>query len=352
MNFDKVARQIKASINLIGIDLEDQNVLTEAGSGPFLVTPVIAAMAGANNVIACTRDSQWGTSDEIKTNLKKLAEKLDVWKKIELTTENPSLKAKDIDIVTNLGFVRPISKQLIESLPSYAAISLMWEPWEFRSSDIDLKESKKNKIPIIATNESHPHLKTFKSVALLAVKLLLEQSCEILGTEILVIGSNPFGGACVTLLEELGANVSSLDPTLHWPLSIDESKLKRLDAIVILEHRIHKEILGKTTPEICNCISDSQIPIIHICGSVDQSYLKSLNISKYPSADVPPGYMTVTTSYLGYKPVIALHTAGLHVGSLVSRHRKKGCSIENSISYAIDSGYGLALSFQPTSIHP
>jgi hypothetical protein len=228
MNLAKIARQIKATIDLIGINLEGQNVLTEAGSGPFIVTPVIAAAAGASNVIACTRDSRWGSSTEIRADLKQLADRFDVWSKINVTMGNPVHYAKDIDVVTNLGFVRPISKLFIESLPSYAAISLMWEPWEFRSSDIDLRATKETKIPIIATNERHPNLMTFKSVALLAVKLLLEQSCEILGTVILVIGSDPFGGNCVELLESLGANVHTIDPTRCFPLSIDESILNQL----------------------------------------------------------------------------------------------------------------------------
>ena len=115
--------------------------------------------------------------------------------------------------------------------------------------------------------------------------------------------------------------------------------------MVILEHRYDQEILGKSTPKICNFLSDSQVPVIHICGLLDKTYLGLHNISKYPGAYVEPGYMTVTTSYLGCKPVIDLHTAGLHVGSLVSKPRKKGCCIKNSLSSAVDSGYGLELPF-------
>ena len=230
-------------------------------------------------------------------------------------------------------------------MPEHAAISLMWEPWEFRDSDIDIKSCIKNKIPIIATNESHINLMTFKSVALLAVKLLLEQSCEILGTNILVIGSNPFGSACNHLLEQLGAKVILLDPTKEaWPSSLEKSLFDSIDAVVVVEHRHDQELLGKSTPKICNYLSNSQIPIIHICGLLDQQFLSYLSIFKHPSVDVKPGYMTVTTSYLGSKPVIDLHTAGLHVGSLVSKLRREGYNIEKALSNAIDSGYGLALS--------
>ena len=87
MNIDKIAGQIKASVNKIGLDLKGQNVLTEAGSGPFIATPVIAAVAGASHVVACTRNSIWGTVDEIKINTLRLADIFKVSDKIEITTE-------------------------------------------------------------------------------------------------------------------------------------------------------------------------------------------------------------------------------------------------------------------------
>ena len=346
MNIDKIARQIKATIDSIGIDLKSQKVLTEAGSGPYIVTPVIAAVAGAKHVIACTRDSHWGTVNDIKAHTMMLADKFHVSDKIEVTTETPWKKAKDIDIVTNLGFVRPINNQIIESLPKHAVISLMWEPWEFRDSDIDIKASIENNIPIIATNENHPHLMTFKSVGLLALKLLLEQSCEILGTSILVIGSAPFGINCSDVLVQLGAKVILFDPTSNLPLSIDDTTLNQIDAVVIVEHRSYQEILGKSTPNICEYLSTSQIPVVHICGVIDYSFFKYLNILKYPVSEVAAGYMTVTTSYLGFKPVIDLHAVGLHVASLVSRQRKNGCDIKSSLLNAINSGYGQNLSLK------
>ena len=343
MNYDKIAFQIKSTINKIGVNLKNQNVLTEAGSGPFIATPVIAAVAGASHVVACTRNSRWGTAEEIKFATLKLANICNVSDRIEVTTKKPWLKADNIDVVTNLGFVRPIDNELIEALPEHAAVSLMWEPWEFRDADIDINSCIKNNIPIIGTNERHKDLKTFRSVGLLAVKLLLEKSCEIIGTNILIVGSNPFGSACSDLLDQIGARTILLDPTQEWPLSLDELVLKKIEAVVIVEHRSNQEILGKATPKICDYLFTSQIPVIHICGVLDKNYLGAKSINKHPKAYVDSGYMTVTTAYLGCKPVVDLHAAGLHVGSLVSRFRKKGYNIEKSISYAVNSGYGLAL---------
>jgi hypothetical protein len=53
--------------------------------------------------------------------------------------------------------------------------------------------------------------------------------------------------------------------------------------------------------------------------------------------------MTVTTAYLGVKPVVDLHAAGLHVASIVAREREKGGSIDMALSMAVASGYGLRL---------
>ena len=52
--------------------------------------------------------------------------------------------------------------------------------------------------------------------------------------------------------------------------------------------------------------------------------------------------MTVTTGYVGDKPVVDLHCAGLHATSLVARARKDGLSIRDSIAIG-EFSYGLPL---------
>jgi hypothetical protein len=188
-----LASRIDAAVRNIGLDLRGQCVLTEAASGPYITTAVVAAVAGAQHVTACTRDSRWGSANEISRMTIELADNFGVADRIEVSTRPPVDMAHGADVVTNLGFVRPISRALVRQLPANAAIALMWEPWEFRAEDIDLAACREYGIPVIATNEHHPSLSTFKAVGMLALKLLLERQCEVTGLDLVVVGSDPFG---------------------------------------------------------------------------------------------------------------------------------------------------------------
>lgn len=338
-----VATRIAAAVEKIGLDLSGQRVLTEAASGAYIATPVIAALAGADRVTACTRDSQWGKSANIVDLTIELANYFGVTNRIHITTDSPVNKAHDADVVTNLGFVRPISRELIRRLPNNAAVALMWEPWEFRSEDIDLSACRDFEIPIIATNERHPNLNTFQAVGMLAVKLLLESQCEISGLNILVIGSDPFGEACSNILTKLGAHVRQFIPFDDWVNDDIKSEFFDADAVVVVEHKYKGEILGSANPELVRILSRRMAPIVHICGRIDKVFIDSFGVSKYPPQVVKDGFMTLTTAYVGIKPVVDLHAAGLHVGSIVARGRTDGKSIDESIEQAVSSGYGLKL---------
>ena len=65
-NLDQLARRIDLAVDKIGLNLNDQCVLTEAASGPFAATSVISAVAGARQVFAVARDTRWGTVSDIK----------------------------------------------------------------------------------------------------------------------------------------------------------------------------------------------------------------------------------------------------------------------------------------------
>jgi hypothetical protein len=308
-----------------------------------MATAVLAAVAGAESVTACTRDSRWGRFEDIKSTTLRLGSLFNVANRISISSSPAVELSSAADIVTNLGFLRPISRDLIRKLPSHAAIALMWEPWEFRKEDIDLEACGDYGIPVVATNERHPNISTFRSVGLLALKLLLEKQCEIIGLNITVVGSDPFGNACGDVLQSVGATVTVIDPQDDWPskcaaIAIDES-----DGIVLAEHRYQGELLGLSTSAFVSVIRQRSIPLVHICGVVDDDYLTHCGIEKYPNNSVPYGFMTQTTAYVGSKPVVDLHAAGLHVASIVSRARLKGVSIDGAIDEAVTSGYGLRL---------
>ena len=78
----------------------------------------------------------------------------------------------------------------------------------------------------------------------------------------------------------------------------------------------------------------------HLTGPVDPEEIKESGIRYFPEQIQPHGYMSYPTEHLGWEPVIMLNSAGLKVGELVAKARKKGLSIEASIQASVDHGIG------------
>ena len=70
----------------------------------------------------------------------------------------------------------------------------------------------------------------------------------------------------------------------------------------------------------------SDLTVIHICGGADRTSLEAKGVRCYPETFSPAGYMSVATDYLGPKPLIDLHTAGLKIGETMARARARGLS--------------------------
>ena len=62
------------------LDLSGFTILTEAASGAYAVTAILAAMSGAHRVFALARDSRYGSASEVAENLTTLARRANVEK--------------------------------------------------------------------------------------------------------------------------------------------------------------------------------------------------------------------------------------------------------------------------------
>ncbi|MCH7612988.1 MAG: hypothetical protein IIB45_06465, partial [Candidatus Marinimicrobia bacterium] len=168
-------------------------ILTEAASGPYVVTPVIAIMAGAERVLALTSESSYGSTEDVNAQTRALEALCGVEGSIEIHTQRSPDLFYQADIVTNLGFVRPIDAEAVEVMRPTAVIHLMCESWEFREGDVDLNACRRNGIRVVGTNEDHPGLDVFDYSGWLCIKMLLEAQIEIHKSQILLVGSDKFG---------------------------------------------------------------------------------------------------------------------------------------------------------------
>jgi hypothetical protein len=260
------------------------------------------------------------------------------------------------DIITNLGFVRPLDACFLRHLKWNAVIPLMFESWEYREDDLNLIECRKLGIPVLGTNEHHPDLRTFEYIGLLAMKLLFEIGIEVFHSNIIVMGSGEFAKQIILSLRAANAVVTFLPTEKESHLSHLVSKsawqaLKEAEALVIVEHQNYNMLISKDgvikAEELCAI--NPLLVVVHICGGVDQDALEAVHLRYHPTRFAPPGNMSTTTDYLGPKPLIDLHTAGLKVGEELARARAKGLSGQEAESFVLQKT-SLAQGFQDNSL--
>ena len=130
MRPQRLARLARRAVDDRGLQLTDAVVLTEAATGAYAVTPVIAALAGATRVDAVTRTTRHGTVAEVTAETRALAELAGVADRIHIHTAKTPELVGSADIVTNSGHLRPIDATTVAWMRSTAVVPLMFEAWE------------------------------------------------------------------------------------------------------------------------------------------------------------------------------------------------------------------------------
>jgi hypothetical protein len=314
-NPKRLVNLMKSAVSLSGLDLSGITVLTEAASGAYATTAVIAAIAGAAKVYARACDSRYGSASDLASEVLQLARIAGVSERIEIFEGKPHAFAGKANIVTNSGHLRPIDAALIAALPQGAVIALMYEPWEFRPADIDIDACRKHAIPVVGVNERHPAVDVFSFLGPLAVRLLQQAGISVYKSRIIVLCDNPFGiyiwrglkglGSEVTLVNEVDAipHESAADALLVAMQPTSTLAIDKNDAVSIAE-RIPGAIVAQ------------------YWGDIDRTALQAQGLPVWPPNEPKPGHMGILLSALGPEPVIRLQAGGLRAAELAYRSEK------------------------------
>lgn len=332
----------KHKLNLAGL-----TVFTEAATGSYKYTPIIAALAGAEQVFAVTADSKYGSKEIVKEQTLIEAKILGVRDKIAVLYEKNGDCLSRSDIITNSGFVRPITAEMVSYMKSTAVIPLMWLASEFRPEELDLPACIEKGILVMGTNEHHPSLKLFNSIGFKICKLLFNTGFSIYNDKFLLIASGDMGN----YISDFFINNSvSFDrvvfdneiPMRHKKFVCNRTEiinnLDKYDALIIAELCHNVDILS-ADGFISTKLLKKQNPlvqIIHTYGSVNNDDILREAISIYPPDPKPFPYGTACADYLGDKPALDLITAGLKVGEVMARCRLKGMSVDGTEKYALE----------------
>lgn len=353
----RIHRLIREYIGRFNIDLTGMTIFTEAASGYYLYSPVMAAMAGASKVFAVTRDSRWGKAADIIRQLQNVTRLWECDDAVEILGEKRRETVGDSDIILNQGFVRPIDSEMISWMKPTAVIPLMWETWEFRPHEIDLEACKQKGILVMGTHED-TELDRAANNGYLAWHLIAQQKIEVPESKIFVFSSGYPGRGinevfwrnninyCWTTFDE---KVQPEYITNFIPSGDKEailSYIRDAEIVVCHEHVHPKMVIGEggiiTPAQLKGANQD--ILLLHISGMIDYQGLKKLGIFIYPDREVPFGTLTTGAWEMGPRSPLQLMAAGLKVGEAMVRGRGKYNSIKEAARYAMD--HSLAMDFE------
>ena len=301
----RLIKLIKDSVNKFQINLEGFSVLTEAATGNYVCTPILAALAGAK-VYALAKESKFGTIDQIESEIGSIAKILNINKWISIIKSMDEIELEGIDVVTNTGFVRPIDRSLIDKLKPGCVIPLMWEPWEYRPNELDLDRAISKGLKVYGTNETDPRLQTMRYIGMTVLYFLLKEKRSCFSSRVMIIGCEKFIEAIASILANNNYSICSYLTNEYRGVDITD-----FDAIIVAEHSNPKLIIGNSSNSLINnsSITEDQL-IIHISGNVD---LDKLKCKHYPEKPASFGYMSYTTDFIDSSAVVDLHAAGLKV---------------------------------------
>ena len=308
----RLLRLMEQSIHRCKLNLEGLTILTEAATGAYVITPVLAAMAGAREVHAITQDSRFGSASNVATQTYELAKKAGVDARICVIRHVTNDVIAKADIVTNSGHVRPIDEAKIAAMKPTAVIPLMYENWEFRSSDVDVGACRKYGILVAGTNEQHPDIGVFEFLGNMAIKLILDSGIALRGSHVLLLCDNAFESYLQAGLRAAGSEVITSFQNVNGT--------HQLDAVLVATIPAHSSAL--TAQEIRQIAEHSPgAPVIQFFGTLDRSLLRQHEIPVWPEREPEVGHMGILPSAIGPEPIVRLQTGGLKVGEVLYHRR-------------------------------
>jgi hypothetical protein len=309
----RLLKVIRAVLPGIGLDLSGLTVLTEAATGAYCVTPVIAALANSQKVYAVTRASRYGSVAEVRACTMELAALAGVADRIEIHETFDDKVLEGTDIITNSGHLRPIDRSVISKLPRDCVIALMFETWEFRGPDIDLSAAREHAIRIVGVNERHPAIDVFSYLGPLCVNMLHEAGIPVYKSQIALVCDNDFGPFIARSLAGLGAVIRSFS-------NVEALEHGDWDAIVFaLQPMDTPRIDGSGAAHIAR-VAPTAI-VAQFWGDADRAALAAQGLRVWPSRAPEPGHMSILLSAIGPEPIIRLQTGGLRAAEWVRRRK-------------------------------
>ena len=342
-----IVTELLQAIKRLSLDLKGKTVLTEGATGHYAVTPVLAALAGAQ-VYAFAKDSSYGSVQDVKNQVEALGSLFDdVNERIEVITSLEPTIIGSADIITCSGHLRPLDFDKLQHAKSSVVVPLMFEKWEYRAQDLDLDYCKRKDIPVGGTNERHSDVGVFEYLGAMAEKLMADAEVSLQGNKFILICNNDFGRFIAKYLVGKCAGLavcsSSTEKEAYLKLGADwigdfpefdiPEAYKDAEGVIFTAYPFTEKWIGpKDIISISKLKEQLSNPkIFRFAGDVDEQYCLAHQTLLYP-ANVKSGHMGVLPSAVGIEPIIRLQSGGLKVGELMLR-RETSHNNEELVQY-------------------
>ena len=308
----RMIRLIQSAIDRCHLDLTGLVVLTEAATGAYVVTPVIAAMAGAKKVYAVAKTSPYGSRAQAIRETILMAKTGGVRQRIRFAFHAADRMLAEADIVTNSGHVRPLDAKTIGLMKPSAVIPLMYEAWEFRPGDVDLAMCRRKGIRIVATNEQHPKIDVFGYLGVLALKQLMDAGISAYKSSILLLSDNDFGPYIEKALRRAGAAVDINEGIGR------KAEAKTYDAVLLALSP--RKAINLNTEDVRRMARFYPGAIlVQFFGDVDRFACRKHDVAVWPIEEPRCGHMGILPSDIGPEATIRLQTGGLKAAEAAGR---------------------------------
>ena len=276
---DRLLRLVRRAVEECELDLGGAVVLTEAATGAYVVTPVVAAIGGAARVHAVTRDTRYGSVADVTRTTMDLATRAGVADRIEVVTQKTEALVAGADIITNSGHLRPLDARTIGWMRPDAVVPLMFEAWELDAGrvDVDVDALRARGIRTAGTNERNPAVDVFNYLGPMAVKQLTDAAVAVRHSRLLVVCDNPFTQFLREGLRSAGAEVevATMVPDVYDP---------GLDAVVIALRPTGAPVFGEADARRLAAAAPGAV-LTQFWGDVDRAATARAGVASWPEQD-------------------------------------------------------------------
>ncbi len=330
----QTVRLIRRAIARTRLDLKGLRVLTEASVGYRRVTPVIAALAGADEVYAVGRDSLTASRKQAEEQTASFAELARVSARVKLLSTRLQAPLAAVDVVTDLPGVRPIDESIVRNVAETAAVTLMRGAAHWRAADVDVATCRRLGIAVAGLDEEAVGLHRYAPPAVLAA--LLDLGVEVTGSTIVIAGDGPAVPYVVQALARLDARVLVAAMETAGRIGLyggektgdtlgDETVAGRLaeaDALVLCAAGADARAVGPGAPADAARLA-AAAPHLAVVGLDAENDLRALGAAglRCRPAGGPGGVFDLLP-----QAVVAQHAAGLKIAEVMTRARRRGSS--------------------------